>query len=82
MFLPMTSLMMIPQELPDMTPSRLTAIMGVFWAMSYIIETVVFFLFGVIFDKTGSYNSSILIAVILSLSFVVVGLFLPETGKD
>lgn len=82
MFLPMTSLMMIPQELPDMTPSRLTAIMGVFWAMSYIIETIVFFLFGVIFDKTGSYNSSIMIAVILSLSFVIVGLFLPETGKE
>lgn len=82
MFLPMTSLMLIPQELPDMTPSRLTAIMGVFWAVSYIIETVVFFLFGVIFDHTGSYNSSILIAVILSLSFVIVGMFLPETGKE
>lgn len=82
MFLPMTSLVMIPQELPNMTPSRLTAIMGVFWAMAYIIETIVFFLFGVLFDKTGSYSSSILIAVILSLSFTVGGIFLPETGKS
>ena len=62
--------------------SRLTAIMGVFWAMAYIIETIVFFLFGVLFDKTGSYSSSILIAVILSLSFTVGGIFLPETGKS
>ncbi|MCI6660312.1 MAG: MFS transporter [Peptoniphilaceae bacterium] len=82
MFLPMTSLVMIPQELPDMTPSRLTAIMGIFWATAYIIETIVFFLFGVLFDKTGSNSSSIMIAVILSLSFAVGGLFLPETGKS
>lgn len=82
MFLPMTSLVMIPQELPNMTPARLTAIMGVFWAMAYIIETIVFFLFGVLFDKTGSYSSSIIIAIILSLTFAVGGIFLPETGKD
>lgn len=82
MFLPVTSLVMIPQELPDMTPSRLTKIMGFFWALSYIIETAVFFMFGVLYDQTGSYDSSIMIAIVLSLSFVVVGLFLPETGKD
>lgn len=82
MFLPMTSLMMIPQELPGMTPARLTTIMGIFWAVSYIIETIVFFLFGVLFDQTGSYSTSILIAVVLSLSFVVAGIFLPETGKE
>ena len=64
-----------------MTPSRLTAIMGVFWAMAYIIETIVFFLFGVLFDKTGSYSSSILIAVILSLSFTVGGIFLPAAAS-
>ena len=82
MFLPMTSLVMIPQELPDMTPGRLTAIMGIFWALSYIIETIVFFLFGVLFDQSGSYTSSIYIAIFLSLSFVVGGIFLPETGKE
>ena len=82
MFLPMTSLVMIPQELPNMTPGRLTAIMGIFWAMAYIIETIVFFLFGVLFDKTGSYSSSIIIAIVLSLTFAVGGIFLPETGKN
>lgn len=82
MFLPMTSLMLIPQELDNMTPSRLTAIMGIFWALAYIIETIIFYLFGVLFDQTGSYSSSIMIAVILSLSFVIGGFFLPETGKD
>ena len=81
MFLPMTSLMMIPQELPDMTPGRLTAIMGVFWAMSYIVETIIFFMFGVLADKTGSYASSIMIAIVFSLTFVVGGVLLPEKNK-
>lgn len=82
MFTPMTSLMMIPQELPGMTPARLTVIMGLFWAVSYIIETIVFFLFGVLKDHTGSYTWSIYIAVVLSLTFVLGGLFLPETGRS
>ena len=64
-----------------MTPARLTVIMGLFWAVSYIIETIVFFLFGVLKDQTGSYTWSIYIAVVLSLTFVLGGIFLPETGK-
>lgn len=82
MFLPMTSLVMIPQELEGMTPSKLTAIMGFFWALSYIIETVVFFIFGVLFDKTGDNNVGVYLSVVLSLSFVVGGFFMPETGKN
>jgi predicted MFS family arabinose efflux permease len=82
MFLPMTSLMMIPQELPGMTPARLTTIMGIFWALSYIIETIVFYIFGILKDKTGTNTLGVNIAVILSLTFVVGGFLLPETGKD
>ena len=82
MFLPMTSLMMIPQELPNMTPARLTTIMGIFWALSYIIETIVFYIFGILQDRTGSNELSVYIAVILSLTFVIGGFLLPETGKD
>ncbi|WP_235860803.1 hypothetical protein [Peptoniphilus porci] len=81
MFLPMTSLVTIPQELHGMTPARLTVVMGFFWALSYIIETIVFYLFGVSFDKTGSYEFSINCAVLLSLTFVIGGFLLPETGK-
>lgn len=82
MFLPMTSLMMIPQELPNMTPARLTTIMGIFWALSYIIETIVFYIFGILQDRTGSNELSVYIAVLLSLTFVIGGFLLPETGKD
>ena len=64
-----------------MTPGRLTAIMGVFWAMSYIVETIIFFMFGVLADKTGSYASSIMIAIVFSLTFVVGGVLLPEKNK-
>ena len=82
MFLPMTSLMMIPQELPNMTPARLTTIMGIFWALSYIIETIVFYIFVILQDRTGSNELSVYIAVLLSLTFVIGGFLLPETGKD
>ena len=82
MFLPMTSLMMIPQELPNMTPARLTTIMGIFWALSYIIETIVFYIFGILQDRTGSNELSVYIAVLLSLTFVIGGFLLPETGKN
>lgn len=82
MFLPMTSLMMIPQELPNMTPARLTTIMGIFWALSYILETIVFYIFGILQDRTGSNELSVYIAVLLSLTFVIGGFLLPETGKD
>ena len=74
--------MMIPQELPNMTPARLTTIMGIFWALSYIIETIVFYIFVIFQDRTGSNELSVYIAVILSLTFVIGGFLLPETGKD
>ncbi|MEN8075835.1 MFS transporter [Clostridioides difficile] len=79
MFLPVTSLMMIPQELPNMTPAKLTAIMGIFWALSYIIETVVYFIIGVVIDKFG-YGMGLNLALIMSCTFFLGSFILPETG--
>ena len=80
MFLPITSLVMIPQELPNMTPAKLTTIMGLFWALSYIIESVVYYLIGVVLDKSG-YSAGLTIALVMSATFFLGSFLLPETGR-
>ncbi len=79
-FLPVTSLVLIPQELPGMTPGKLTVIMGLFWAISYIIETIAYFAIGLAIDSFG-YTTGLYIALALSLTFFVGSFLLPETGK-
>ncbi len=80
MFLPVSSLMMIPQELPGMTPAKLTVIMGIFWALSYIIETIAYFIIGLIIDYSG-YTMGLNLALIMSITFFIGSFLLPETGK-
>lgn len=80
MFLPMTSLVLIPQELPGMTPGKLTAVMGLFWAVSYIIETLLYFVIGFIVDGFG-YQAAMIFTLVVSLTFFIGGFLLPETGK-
>lgn len=81
MFLPITALVTIPQELPNMTPARLTVIMGFFWSISYIIEAIAFYLIGVIIDLSG-FKFGLLIAAACSLTFFIGSFLLPETGKE
>lgn len=80
MFVPMTALVTIPQELPNMTPSRLTLIMGIFWSFSYIFETFFYYIIGVVIDASG-FKAGLLLAVGLSLTFFIGSFLLPETGK-
>jgi predicted MFS family arabinose efflux permease len=81
MFIPVTSLFMIPQELPNMTPAKLTKIMGLFWALAYIIETIVFFIIGIVIDQSG-YTSGLTVAVVISATAFLGSFLLPETGKS
>ncbi len=80
MFLPITSLVMIPQELPNMTPGKLTQVMGLFWAISYIVVTVVYYLIGIAIDHMG-YAVGLYIALGVSLTFFLGSFLLPETGR-
>ncbi len=80
MFLPVTSLVMIPQEMPNMTPARLTTIMGLFWAIAYIIETAVYFIIGFVIDKSG-YAAGLNLALIFSITLFLGSFLLPETGR-
>ncbi len=81
MFVPMTALVTIPQEMPGMTPSKLTLIMGIFWSFSYIFETFFYFVIGMIIDNAG-FKAGLLLAVALSFSFFIGSFLLPETGKN
>lgn len=81
MFVPMTALVTIPQEMPGMTPSKLTLIMGIFWSFSYIFETFFYFVIGMIIDNSG-FKAGLLLAVGLSFSFFIGSFLLPETGKN
>lgn len=81
MFLPITSLVMITQELPGMTPAKLTQVMGLFWAISYVIESIAFYIIGLYIDKMG-YSAGLYISLGLSLTFFLGSFILPETGKD
>ncbi len=52
-FLPVSSMLTIPQELPGMTPQKLTGIMGLSWALAYIIESVIYALVSITIDHFG-----------------------------
>ena len=80
MFLPMTALLTIPQELPEMTPSKLTLMMGFFWSFAYIFETIAYYGVGMIIDAAG-FKVGLYVSVGLSLSFFLGSFLLPETGK-
>ncbi|NOI24401.1 MFS transporter [Vibrio mediterranei] len=81
MFVPMTALITLPQELPNMTPGRITVIFGMFWSISYLIETILMYFAGVIADMTGNIAYAATFAVICSSTFFLASFFLPETGK-
>lgn len=81
MFVPMTALVTIPQEMPGMTPSKLTLIMGIFWSFSYIFETFFYYVIGMIIDSSG-FKAGLLLGVGLSFTFFIGSFLLPETGKD
>lgn len=81
MFLPVTAIITIPQELPNMTPGRVTVVFGMFWSLSYLIETVWMFAASLLADTTGSPFSAALFVLICSASALIASFFLPETGK-
>ncbi|MCH4295815.1 MFS transporter [Shewanella sp. 3B26] len=81
-FLPVTALVSIPHELPKMTGQKITVIFSLFWSISYLISTIVLWLFGKLVDMNqGSYFASFVLITLLSATVFVGSYFLPETGK-
>lgn len=81
-FLPVTALVSIPHELPKMTSQKITVIFSLFWSISYLISTLVLWLFGKLVDiNQGSYFASFVLITLLSATVFVGSYFLPETGQ-
>ena len=80
MFLPITAMMTLPQELPGMTPGHVTVVFGMFWSISYVIETIWMLVAGQLADKTGDPFKAALFVLVCSISAFVASFFLPETG--
>lgn len=80
LFLPMTALMTIPQELPGTTPAKVTLIMGFFWSFAYILETIAYYGVGLIIDA-GGFTTGLYVSAALSLTCFIGSFLLPETGK-
>ncbi|WGL15651.1 MFS transporter [Microbulbifer bruguierae] len=81
MFLPMTALVTLPQELPGMTPAKITVTFAMFWSISYGVETVLMYGAGVLADVTGEPATAAYFAVACSASLFVFSFLLPESGK-
>ncbi|WP_105102379.1 MFS transporter [Microbulbifer pacificus] len=81
MFLPMTALVTLPQELPGMTPAKITVTFAMFWSISYGVETALMYGAGVLADITGEPATAAYFAVACSASLFVFSFLLPESGK-
>jgi len=79
-FFPITALVSIPHELPQMNGARVTVIFSLFYSISYLASTFILWVFGWLVDiNQGDYTQSLLLISILSLTFFVGSFFLPET---
>jgi MFS family permease len=81
-FFPITALVTIPHELPKMTGQKITVIFSLFYSISYLVATIVLWLFGKLVDMNlGDYSYSFLLISLVSCTLLVGSFFLPETGK-
>lgn len=81
-FFPITALISIPHELPNMTTDKITVVFSLFWSISYLVATLVLWLFGFVVDmNSGSYTEAFVLISIVSTSFFIGSFFLPEPKK-
>ncbi|QYJ78311.1 MFS transporter [Shewanella acanthi] len=81
-FLPVTALVTIPHELPQMNGQKITVIFSLFWSISYLVSTFVLWIFGKLVDiNQGSYFASFVLITLLSTTVFIGSYFLPETGR-
>lgn len=80
-FFPITALVSIPHELPNMNSARVTVIFSLFYSISYLAATIILWLFGWLVDiNHGDYHLSLLMVTVLSLTFFIGSYLLPETN--
>ncbi|MCE9680562.1 MFS transporter [Shewanella sp. AS1] len=80
-FFPITALVSIPHELKEMTGQKITVVFSLFWSISYLVSTLVLWIFGKLVDLNGGYTASFILISILSCSVFIGSYLLPETGE-
>ncbi|WP_141235571.1 alpha/beta hydrolase fold domain-containing protein [Pseudoalteromonas sp. NBT06-2] len=66
-----------------MTTQRITVVFSLFWSISYLLATVVLWIFGRLVDiNDGNYDPSFMFITIVSSNIFIGSFFLPETGKE
>lgn len=81
MFMPMTALMTLPQELPGMTPGRITVTFAMFWSIAYLVATLLIYVAGLLADISGAPAVAAYFAVVCSATMFVFSFLLPESGR-
>ena len=80
-FLPITALVSIPHELPNMTGNKITVVFSLFWSISYMFATVALWLFGKLVDLNGGeFGAAFLLIGVVSSTMFIGSFFLPETN--
>jgi len=81
-FFPITALVTIPHELPNMTGQKVTVVFSLFYSISYLVATVVLWSFGKLVDANqGDFSSAFVLITVVSSTFFIGSFFLPETAK-
>ena len=81
-FFPITALVSLPQELPQMTSEKITIVFSLFWSISYLLTTFVLWLFGKLVDiNQGDFSQAFILITLVSSSFFIGSFFLPEPAK-
>lgn len=81
-FFPITALVTIPHELPNMTGERITVVFSLFYSISYLIATIVLWNFGRLVDiNGGDFTSAFTLIAAVSSTFFIGSFFLPETAN-
>ncbi len=82
-FFPITALVSIPHELPNMTGQRVTIVFSLFYSISYLIATMVLWIFGKLVDmNNGDFTTAFILISVLSSTFFFGSFFLPETARQ
>ncbi len=82
LFLWVSPLLTLAMELPDMTPARLSLVMGVFFGGSYVVAFFAPILTGALRDWTGSFLPGFVLFTLSCWTLVAAGLLLPETAPQ
>ena len=81
-FFPVTALITIPHEIATMTGQKVTVIFSLFYSISYLIGTMILWLFGKLVDiYQGDYSYAFALVTVISATFFLGSFFLPETGN-